>query len=105
VAKQTSSAAWAEQTAKGKKIATWALTSRHHNSHPQLPSTRPKKALPDRGAPSFLSVLVCDSEEFCFCHKMIYATSEQMKDINLTTGYSLWQLFVYCAFVLLLLLL
>lgn len=46
------SAAFDDQTAKGKKIATWALTSRHHNSHPQLPSTRPKKSLPDRGEPS-----------------------------------------------------
>jgi len=43
------SATLVEQTTKGKKMATWALTSRHHNSHPQLPSTRPKKALPDRG--------------------------------------------------------
>jgi len=46
-AKQTS-AVPLDQTAKGRKIATWA-TGRHHNSHPQLPSTRPKKGLPDRG--------------------------------------------------------
>jgi len=50
-AKQVS-AALAEQMAKGKKMATWALTSRHHNSHPQLPCTRPKKPFPERGEPS-----------------------------------------------------
>ena len=73
VAKQTSSAALVEQTAKGKKIATWALTSRHHNSHPQLPSTRPKKALPDRGELSCLihsqclSVISSVFVTSCYC--------------------------------------
>jgi hypothetical protein len=36
-------------TAKGKKMASWVLSSRHHSSHPQLPSTRPKKSMGDRG--------------------------------------------------------